>query len=113
MRGDPRSLAPTLRRVAADLSPTLRLNNFQPLDQATSSDARAWSVLADGILLVSGLALFLSLTGIYAVMSFTVSRRTREIAVRVAPGAPAASTSRTSSGGLSATSRPARLWGAC
>jgi len=36
---------------------------------------------------VSAIALVLSLAGIYAITSFTVSRRTREIAVRVALGA--------------------------
>jgi ABC-type antimicrobial peptide transport system permease subunit len=35
-------------------------------------------------LLLSAIALVLSLAGIYAITSFTVSRRTREIAVRVA-----------------------------
>ena len=36
---------------------------------------------------MSAIALVLSLAGIYAITSFTVSRRTREIAVRVALGA--------------------------
>jgi putative ABC transport system permease protein len=85
--GDPTSVLPTLRRMAAEINPGLRLSDIQRLDQGTSSDARAWNGFADFILLVSAIALVLSLAGIYAIASFTVSRRTREIAVRVALGA--------------------------
>ena len=85
--GDPTSVLPTLRRMAAEISPGLRLSDIQRLDQGTSSDARAWKGFADFILLVSAIALVLSLAGIYAITSFTVSRRTREIAVRMALGA--------------------------
>ena len=85
--GDPTSVLPTLRRMAAEISPGLRLSDIQRLDQGTSSDARAWNGFADFILLVSAIALVLSLAGIYAITSFTVSRRTREIAVRMALGA--------------------------
>src|SRR6185503_21133679 len=85
--GDPTSLLPTLRRIAADISPEIRLSDIQRMDQATSYDARAWNGFANFILLVSAIALVLSLAGIYAITSFTVSRRTREIAVRVALGA--------------------------
>ena len=85
--GDPTSVLPTLRRIAAEISPGLRLSDIQRLDQGTSYDARGWNGFANFILVVSAIALVLSLAGIYAVTSFTVTRRTREIAVRVALGA--------------------------
>jgi putative ABC transport system permease protein len=85
--GDPTSVLPTLRRIAAEISPELRLSDIQRLDQGTSSDAHAWKGIASFILLMSTIALVLSLAGIYAITSFTVSRRTREIAVRLALGA--------------------------
>jgi predicted permease len=84
--GNPTAVLPVVRQMAAAIDPGLRLGDIQTLDQGTSSDARAWNGFADFILLVSAIALVLSLAGIYAITSFTVSRRTREIAVRVALG---------------------------
>ena len=51
--GDPTSILPTLRRMAAEISPELRLSDIQRLDQGTSSDAHAWNGIANFILLVS------------------------------------------------------------
>jgi putative ABC transport system permease protein len=85
--GDPIAFTPRLRALAEAVDPGIRLNEVTRMDVIT--DAMVWFLKLwrqiTGVL--TGIAVLLSLAGIYAVLAFTVSKRTREIGVRVAVGA--------------------------
>jgi putative ABC transport system permease protein len=85
--GDPMTLAPQVRDIATAVDPSLQLVAVQRGNEV-NNDIRWLIGLWQRITVVlSSVALVLSLAGIYAVLSFTVARRTREIGVRVALGA--------------------------
>jgi putative ABC transport system permease protein len=85
--GDPRSLIAPLRAAVARIDPELQLQDLRPLEDADKEERAFLAGVASALTVMGGMALLLSIVGIYALLSFMVTRRTREIGIRVALGA--------------------------
>ena len=83
----PEQMTQTLRSSVAEVDPMLALQQVQPMEDAISNVEAPRRFNTDLITAFAVGALLLAVTGIYAVVAFSVSLRTQELAIRIALGA--------------------------
>ena len=76
-----------LRRLVAEVSGEIVISDVRPMQAVLAEAVAAPAATTSLLVTMAGLALVLGCVGVYGVLSFLVSRQTRDLGIRVALGA--------------------------
>lgn len=88
--GDPNQLVAALRRSVLEIDPHVPLRDVASMPERLRASAAAPRFRSLLFSLLAGIALIVSITGIYGLLAYHVNQRRRETAIRRAFGAPSA-----------------------